>query len=173
MVVMTNNATIVTINAGGWENLLAAQRRNDERAARLLWSHLSELERQSLLSRGFIEVHGGDSGAIYRIHLQGPIVQLSAGVPTKVMCFVAGSLRGFGSTIIPDADTMLARKIALQQCETYAYRVANVWTDAASRYAAMSMNSEPHRTSIQREPIMDLFRQLARDAGLVPYGPNL
>ena len=98
------------------EELLKAQ----EKAEQLLDKWLSPTQRAQLKASAYFEVIGSDTGTRYRIYRRICACGAQTKNPTNY-CFVPYDEAG---KYLPDADRMLAQKIALENFEKDALRVA-------------------------------------------------
>jgi hypothetical protein len=101
---------------------------SEGRALQLLRHWLSSAQRAQFVKKGYFELAGGDTGKHYRIHV-GAISNVCEidhkGRPVIGLCF-----RTVGE--LPIGDVMLAQKIALESCESYALSVARKFEPNAS-----------------------------------------
>jgi hypothetical protein len=98
------------------EELRTAQ----ERAKQLLDKWLSPAQRHQLKESGYFEVLGNDTGTKYRIYRDHTACQEQTKKQTNY-CFVPSSDI---DSYLPQADRMLAQKIALENFEKAALKVA-------------------------------------------------
>jgi hypothetical protein len=108
----------------------------EERAQALLRSWLSPDQRSQYDACGHFEVVGCDTGKRYRVYRGGAfnVQELDAqGLETRSWCFTAEG--------VPVGDTNLAQKIALENFENQALRIAN--RSSASTWQSVQRPSEP------------------------------